>query len=280
MRRWLLPLVVINLLALIALVFAYPHLMVSPGPVRPAHASLATDCFACHSPFLGASPARCMSCHKLQDIGLRTTSGAALAAAPRPAFHQQLASARCMDCHTEHQGIAFAHADKPFLHTLLKESVQGRCKECHQPPATAVHQNALLTCTQCHNTSGWRPASFDHGSLSQAVLQNCASCHAPPANDLHRNVAQTCSRCHQTTAWKPASFDHSQFFALDGVHNAACATCHVANRYDTYTCYGCHAHTPSGIAEKHREEGILDIQQCARCHRSGHGENGEERERD
>lgn len=281
MRRWILPLVVLNLLMLVALVFAYPHLMISPGPLRASHAALTTDCFACHSPFSGASPARCMSCHKLKDIGLRTTSGAALASGKWPPFHQQLASARCMDCHAEHQSVTLEHgADKRFSHQLLNQSVQTQCKECHQPPATAVHQSSMLACAQCHSTSGWRPASFDHGLLSQAVLQSCASCHAPPTNDLHRNVGAACGRCHQTTAWKPASFDHAQFFALEGVHNTACATCHVANRYDTYTCYGCHAHDPSNVAQKHREEGILDIENCARCHRGGRGENGEERERD
>jgi hypothetical protein len=42
-------------MVLVALAFAYPHLMVSPGPLVKGHAELATDCFACHAPWRGAS---------------------------------------------------------------------------------------------------------------------------------------------------------------------------------------------------------------------------------
>ena len=65
-----------------ALAFVYPHLMVSPGPlVRVGTADLATDCFACHAPWRGAAAQRCIACHAVADIGLRTTKGVALAAA-------------------------------------------------------------------------------------------------------------------------------------------------------------------------------------------------------
>jgi len=46
-RPWVWLVVALNLVALIALVFLYPHLMVSPGAVMTAHQELATDCFAC-----------------------------------------------------------------------------------------------------------------------------------------------------------------------------------------------------------------------------------------
>ena len=42
-RGWLMALISANLAVLIALVFIYPHLMVSPGPVVAAHAELNTD---------------------------------------------------------------------------------------------------------------------------------------------------------------------------------------------------------------------------------------------
>lgn len=282
MRRWILPVVLLNLLILIALVFVYPQLMVSPGPLRPAHAKLTTDCFACHSPFAGASAERCLSCHALKDIGLRTTAGAPLATGKWPAFHQQLASARCMDCHTEHQNTTLGQvvARPAFSHELLNDSVRSECKTCHQPPDTAVHANTTLACSQCHDTNDWRPSSFDHRLLAQADLQHCATCHMPPTNDLHKGVGDACGSCHQTAAWKPTTFDHGRFFALEGVHDTPCATCHVNHRYDTYTCYGCHAHDPARVIQEHREEGIVDIKNCVRCHRSARGENGAERERD
>ena len=64
-RGWLMALISANLAVLIALVFIYPHLMVSPGPVVSAHAEINTDCFACHAPLRGASSGRCIACHAL-----------------------------------------------------------------------------------------------------------------------------------------------------------------------------------------------------------------------
>ena len=75
-RGWLLALIAANLLVLVALVFFYPHLMVSPGALVTGHAELATDCFACHSPWRGAASQRCVKCHALPDIGLRERTAA------------------------------------------------------------------------------------------------------------------------------------------------------------------------------------------------------------
>ncbi len=77
-RRWLMLLIAANLVALLVLIFVYPHLMVSPGALMPGHAELATDCFACHAPLRGVAADRCTTCHALPDIGLRTTKGVAL----------------------------------------------------------------------------------------------------------------------------------------------------------------------------------------------------------
>jgi hypothetical protein len=279
MRRWILPLVTLNLLVLISLAFVYPHLMVSPGPLRSAHVTLTTDCFACHLSFRGSSAERCMACHALKDIGVRTTSGVARTSGERPAFHQELAQARCTDCHAEHQsGTLGNKVDKPFSHRLLREATQSLCEKCHRAPNTPVHGNAMLACAQCHQSTGWKPASFDHNSLTQADLQFCGNCHKPPGDDLHRNAGGACGRCHRTDAWSPASFDHDRFFVLEGEHNAPCATCHANNDFTSYTCYGCHAHTPTRVLEEHREEGIGDIKNCVRCHRSAREGDKEERD--
>lgn len=280
MRRWIVPLLVLNLSILIALAFAYPHLMVSPGPLRQAHADLTTDCFACHSLFRGASPERCMACHALQDIGVRTTSGIALDEGQRVAFHQELTTARCMDCHVEHRSGTSGGLDPRFSHALLAEATRSRCEGCHRAPDTRVHASAVLPCAECHTTAGWLPASFDHQRLGQAGMERCGSCHAPPANGLHRDVGDACGTCHRTTAWKPATFDHARFFALEGEHDAPCATCHVNDRYGEYTCYGCHEHTPARVAREHDEEGIRNIEDCVRCHRSGSEDGEDGRERD
>ena len=58
----------------------------------------------------------------------------------------------------------------------------------------------------------------------------------------------------------------------------ACATCHLSGNYKQYTCHGCHEHQQARIIAEHREEGITNIQNCVRCHRSPHGDAEGERE--
>ena len=72
----------INLAVIAGLVFAYPHLMVRPGNLIPDHTKLEQDCFACHTPMLGAQSHKCVTCHKVKDIGIRTTDQDAGAVPP------------------------------------------------------------------------------------------------------------------------------------------------------------------------------------------------------
>ncbi|MES1994579.1 MAG: cytochrome c3 family protein [Pseudomonadota bacterium] len=231
MRRWGLILIALNLCALIVLAFTRPHLMVAPGALTPAHSAITRDCFACHVPFKGVSADRCTACHKVADIGIRSTKGVPLEAGKRRiAFHQSLAQPNCLACHSDHSGPQLVKASQTsFAHELLRPDVRGLCASCHRAPPTALHAQAGSNCAQCHTQKGW----------------------------------------------KPASFDHAHFFALSGPHNTSCATCHVGGNFSRYTCYSCHEHQPDQIRAKHAEEGIRNIDNCARCHRSGSGEGGE-----
>jgi hypothetical protein len=243
--KWLWIVIAANLVVLVSLVFIYPHLMVSPGPLVPEHAELAKDCFACHAPLQGASAKRCVTCHALSDIGLRTSKGVAIVAAPmagksalKVSFHQELTEQNCMACHTDHAGPKLARrSSKKFSHALLREQTRERC----------------------------------------------ATCHTAPGNAIHRNLSVGCTQCHKTEAWKPATFEHDKFFVLDRDHNVSCATCHtVSTDYRKYTCYGCHEHTVANVRREHEDEGIQNLDNCVRCHRSADGERdgGGDRERD
>ncbi|MCE9661710.1 MAG: class III cytochrome C family protein [Burkholderiales bacterium] len=232
--RWLWIVIVANLSVLVGLVFVYPQLMVSPGALAPGHAALATDCFACHTPLRGATADRCIACHALSDIGLRTTRGVAIRAgsnsgsAPlKRSFHQELTEQNCMACHSEHADPRLAQrSSKPFSHALLRVETRARCD----------------------------------------------SCHVAPNDTLHGQIKGSCGQCHTSEAWKPATFEHDKLFVLDKDHNASCATCHVANDYGKFTCYGCHEHTPAKVRRKHLEEGIRNFENCVECHRSADGE--------
>lgn len=273
--RWLWAVISANLLVLVALAFVYPHLMLSPGALVAGHAELATDCFACHTPLRGATAERCVLCHALPDIGLRTSKGVAISKAKpaQVAFHQELNEQDCMACHSDHAGPKLTQRSrKPFSHALLRVATRELCDTCHKAPSNEMHQALKFNCAKCHTTERWKPASFDHAALPQAELGRCESCHKAPVDTLHKQMTGNCALCHSPQAWKPATFDHDKHFPLDKDHNPPCATCHTGSNYRQYTCYGCHEHTPANMLAEHRKEGVVeDLQNCVRCHRSANG---------
>jgi hypothetical protein len=270
----------LGVVALMVLTFVAPNAMVSPGPLIAAHAELGSTCLACHAPFRGASPERCLACHVLADIGVRTTTGAPVPVdAPgtmSTGFHQALQPHACLACHTDHRTPTPTH----FSHSLLPTESAQRCVACHSAPATDLHREFGASCQQCHSTEHWLPASFDHALLSTTKLQRCESCHARPDDSFHRQSGSSCVQCHAPSAWKPSTFKHDEFFVLDRDHNVACATCHASTvdgqtNFKRYSCFGCHEHTPANIRSAHAEEGIRDTTDCVSCHRSADDEGGE-----
>lgn len=275
-RSWILLVISANLAALFALAFIYPGPMVSPGPLVPAHAKLESDCFACHKPFMGVSTGKCVACHAVATIGLKTTAGAPTATkGNRVPFHQALVSQNCMACHGDHPGLGMSTiAQGKFSHAMIDASMNANCVSCHAAPATPLHKDLKVPCSSCHRQDAWKPATFSHAGLSPSQLANCASCHKAPLDELHRNLSSNCKFCHSQTAWKPVDFDHNRYFVLDQDHRATCVTCHPASNYRQYTCYGCHEHSKSSMIAEHADEGIRDIDNCVRCHRSTRGEGG------
>lgn len=197
-----------------------------------------------------------------------------------PVVHSE-PSVACADCHLPFRG-----------------AVAGKCITCHAPakigvttsrgeplPRAGLHSGfhqALNTtdCLACHTghaaprLSHLTGPRFSHDLLRAEVRPRCATCHAPPANALHRGVQGQCAACHTTRGWTPATFDHQRYFPLSGPHNVRCATCHTTGNFTRYSCFGCHAHQPAQTLAEHREEGIRDIRDCARCHRGGRSEEG------
>ena len=274
---------VATLVLSLVLAVTYPDVMIKPGQLSEGHRSLDRDCLRCHALTQGASAANCLRCHHLVDIGRRTTAGAPLPAtgSRKVAFHASLANTDCMECHTVHAS-ARHRQEVVFQHDLLAVADRQNCGACHlrEKPADRLHERLRAGCVSCHNTRGWRPASFDHASLTAA--SNCLSCHQQdrPEDELHRQGSGSCGTCHGTRAWRPATFDHARYFRFDANHPADCRVCHTDSRsFAAYTCYGCHEHAPARIAAEHREEGISNFEDCARCHRSGEGDEAEGRGR-
>lgn len=222
MRRWGLIGVAASLLVLLVLAIAFPARMIAPGALIPAHAALSDDCFACHKALAGASPAKCMACHKPAEIGIVTTRGERIIRAkPRAAFHQLLAEQNCMACHSDHAGpLLTRDAHKHFAHDLLKPSVQGQCQACHQAPATSLHRGVVSGCAQCHTVASWSPAKFDHGRFFKLEGDHktaCVTCHV---NNVYTRY--TCFGCHEH---QPAEI--RALHAEEGIRNIDnCVRCH------------------------------------------------------
>ncbi len=270
-------------------------------PLLGAHA--AVQCDECHKQlaagiFYGLST-QCVSCH-LKDWQSTTNPPHASAG---PAF----ASSNCQGCHSFDSwlGAKFDHSTTGFLLTAGHANVP--CSSCHinnnynlqvaptdcgnagchlttwqqtnnPPHPKAGPAFAAANCSQCHNTTSWTTATFDH-STTGFLLTNghanvpCASCHvnnnynltiAPTDcgnagchlttwqqtnNPVHSTsgpafAAANCSNCHTTVGWDAASFNHSiTGFTLTGTHaTTPCAQCHVNNNYslNSADCMGCH----------------------------------------
>lgn len=198
MSRILKIILLCNLIAIAALTFAYPHLMVAPGKLIPGHKQLEADCFACHAPLTGASSARCITCHKPADVGRLTTKGLPIVKKlTSTTFHQELISQDCVECHSDHAGVRRYHLQGSFNHALLKKETRDQCQTCHKSPKDALHQQITGNCLSCHTQDKWTPASFDHNKyfvLDRDHNTRCATCHVN--NDYRR---YTCYSCHEHT---------------------------------------------------------------------------------
>ncbi len=146
-------------LAVVALAVAYPERMVSPGALIPAHAGIEKDCFACHAPWRGAASERCTRCHRLADIGLRTTRGVALGGSRRPS------TMRC---------------SRRQCRTVARNATSGRRTACTaRSSRTAGPVTARSTGSRPRSTtpasSSWTPITTRHAQPATAETTSGAT---------------------------------------------------------------------------------------------------------
>jgi hypothetical protein len=183
------------------------------------------------------------------------------------------------DCHLCHTaGVAWVPAI--FDHSNVTQST--RCDSCHNgnnatgkdAKVNPAHIPTTQDCRQCHNTTSFAGATFDH----QGITNNCGSCHngdtATGKNNNHVPTNADCVECHQTTGFIPATFDHA------GITNN-CASCHdgvlATGKTDAPTphietnqdCGVCHTIGDTFVGGIFDHSGITN--NCARsgCHGSG-----------
>jgi nitrate/TMAO reductase-like tetraheme cytochrome c subunit len=183
------------------------------------------------------------------------------------------------------------------------------CNSCHAGDFNGTTnpnhaaRNFSRNCTQCHTTTAWVPASFDHnasrfpltgrhttatcvschvGGNYNLVYNDCYQCHqadfARPTNPNHVTLqfSHDCTPCHTTTAWRPTTYNHDvQYFRIySGKHRnkwTQCSECHpTPGNYGVFTCISCHEHRQSAMDNEHR--GVTgysyNSQRCYDCHRN------------
>jgi nitrate/TMAO reductase-like tetraheme cytochrome c subunit len=258
---------------------AFDHIQASGFELRGAHTNISCndchvnnqfsglprDCFGCHqgdyngvtSPnhVTGQFPTDCMMCHN-ENVWQPADFDHNQTAFPLTGAHQTIT---CESCHEGGQFIA----------------LPTDCFSCHEGDFNSVNDpnhvqnNFSHECRECHTTTAWEPASFDHAQTqfpltgAHVILQcldchsegysntpaDCYSCHESDytsvndPNHVQNNFSQDCSECHNTTAWAPATFDHNQTqFPLTGAHIILqCLDCHSSGYSGTPTeCFACH----------------------------------------
>jgi hypothetical protein len=283
-------------------------------PLTGAHATV--QCAQCHinnNYNLTSANTACVSCH-LKNFQSTTSPNHVQANFPQT----------CQQCHnTTSWGSAnWDHSSTGFAltgaHTTLQcalchinnnyslTSANTTCVSCHLPDyqkttePNHVQANFPQTCQQCHNTTSWGNANWNHSSTgftlvgAHSSLQcaqchvngnytltsantTCVSCHLADyqkttnPNHVQANFPQTCQQCHNTTSWGGANWDHSSTgFALTGIHaTTPCAQCHVNGNYNltsaNTTCVGCHLKDFQGTTSpNHVQAGFP--QTCQQCH--------------
>ncbi|MBV9669550.1 MAG: cytochrome c3 family protein, partial [Acidobacteriales bacterium] len=281
-------------------------------PLLGAHATL--ECDACHTGaasgrFTGLSTA-CISCHAKEFTSSSTVPN-----------HQAFGfSTDCMQCHRgfdtwlgarfDHAkvtgyALTGAHATLDCIACHANNRYKGtptQCLGCHQKDYNGTnnppHAQAGFgtTCEQCHNTTSWTQATFDHnqtpfpltgahvsvpcsqchanGNFTTAPLQ-CVGCHQKDYNGTNNpphsqaGFGTSCEQCHNTTTWANAAFDHNKTpFPLTGFHTqVACTQCHVNNQFvGTPTqCVACHQKDYNGTNNPpHAQAGFSTS--CEQCH--------------
>ncbi|MCB0282532.1 MAG: hypothetical protein KDF60_08120, partial [Calditrichaeota bacterium] len=275
-------------------------------PLTGAH--ITANCADCHTQ--GYQVALALDCYSCHESDFNSTQ--------EPNHQVNNFDHNCETCHSTSawEPANFDHAATDF--PLTGAHMTTNCADCHVSGYTVqlptdcwschdndfnltqdpnhVNNNFDHDCTQCHNTSAWEPANFDHSAtefpLTGAhMTTNCADCHtqgyqvqlatdcyschdndfnsAQDPNHVNNNFDHNCETCHSTSAWEPANFDHSATeFPLTGAHMTTnCVDCHTQGYQVQLAtdCYSCHDNDFNSAQDPNHVSNNFD-HDCMQCH--------------
>lgn len=271
---------------------------------------ITVDCQECHSTGYTGTTTDCFACH--QDDFNATLD---------PNHVLKGYSTNCTECHTTNgwdEIINFNHGSTQF--PLTGAHISTDCNQCHQQGYTNTPTDCYLchtedynnstnpnhsgagfpnTCVDCHSTTAWVPATFDHDNQYFPIYTGehagewalCSDCHEIPNNfavftcischehnqiemdDKHQGVqgylyeSTACLSCHPDGT-KGNAFNHSNsIFPLTGAHTTIdCLQCHQSGYSGTPTeCLACHQDNYNNAANPSHTAFTLPTD-CEQCH--------------
>jgi len=262
------------------------------------YAGTPRDCVGCHrtnydrttSPNHAAAgyATTCDSCHRASDTAWR--GGAVVNHNAFFPLVGQHAAAVCTTCHLNNRyqgtprdcvGCHRTNYDRTTSPNHAAAGYSTSCESCHRATDAAwkgaavnhyaffplVGLHATAACTQCHV-----------GNVYKGTPRDCVGCHrttydkTTSPNHAAAGYSTACDTCHRAAegTWTGAAVNHNAFFPLVGNHAvAACATCHVNNRYQgtPRDCVGCHrTNYDRTTSPNHAAAGYATT--CDSCHKA------------
>ena len=269
-------------------------------PLTGSH--VATECAACHTSGYAGTASQCSACHTDNYNNAQNPSHTAAGISNEcETCHETTTWIPSIFDHTTTTGFELTngHSGKQCseCHVGTTTEASSECISCHQANFNSaenhVTQNYPTECLQCHSTTTWDDATFDHNKTAfpltgSHVATECAACHtsgyagtASQCSACHTDnynnaqnpshtaagISNECETCHETTTWIPSIFDHTTttgFELTNGHSGKQCSECHVGTTTEASSeCISCHQ-SNFNSAENHVTQNYPT--ECLQCH--------------
>jgi len=184
-RSWVAPLIwsVTALLigAVVWLSPQYTEALWSPGHLSRSHTDV-TSCGACHEPFRGPTPQKCLSCHSSEKFAARSQPDVAR-------FHVDIIQKAqpCLTCHVEHRGalaaITIGALNNPHGEFIFRATGATSCSDCHMMESGEGEKMMILR----SNSLVSHILEEGEGAHRTGHFAKCLNCHQGGQRNVVRN---------------------------------------------------------------------------------------------
>jgi len=149
----------------------YTEALWAPGDLSRHHTDIAT-CGSCHEPFRGATPQKCLACHRLEIFQGRSEPDVRQ-------LHQDVIQKgrECLDCHMEHRGVLAAVTINRFANPhgefIFRATGATSCTDCHMMQSGKGAQGGTLL----QNAKVEHLIRKGEGAHRSGHFAECLKCH-------------------------------------------------------------------------------------------------------